>query len=148
MTPELETARLFLRPLALADAEQLQKIFPQWDIVRYLANKVPWPYPADGAYRDVPGLCKVATLTEIEAQGWSLNPGRYVGVTERAADGFDFRERLFWSAAKGGAGEEVRNIGHVGAVLFAPENVDVVILHNPFSNLRLYFSTKRRNWRI
>ena len=32
------------------------------------------------AYADVPGLCKSATLTEIEAQGWSLNPGRYVGI--------------------------------------------------------------------
>jgi type I restriction enzyme M protein len=31
-------------------------------------------------YADVPGLCKVATIAEIEAQGWSLNPGRYVGV--------------------------------------------------------------------
>ena len=31
-------------------------------------------------YRDVPGLCKAATLAEIEAQGWSLNAGRYVGV--------------------------------------------------------------------
>ena len=49
----------------------------------------------DGAYRDVPGLCKVATLDEIEAQGWSLNPGRYVGVPEREEDeGFDFAKRL------------------------------------------------------
>jgi type I restriction enzyme M protein len=47
-----------------------------------------------GKYKDVPGLCKIATLKEIEAQGWSLNPGRYVGVTERAADDFDFKERL------------------------------------------------------
>ena len=31
-------------------------------------------------YADVPGLCKAATRKEIEAQGWSLNPGRYVGV--------------------------------------------------------------------
>ncbi len=31
-------------------------------------------------YADVPGFCKVATVKEIEAQGWSLNPGRYVGV--------------------------------------------------------------------
>ena len=31
-------------------------------------------------YADVPGLCKVATRKEIEAQSWSLNPGRYVGV--------------------------------------------------------------------
>ena len=47
-----------------------------------------------GKYADVAGLCKVATLTEIEAQGWSLNPGRYVGVAERAADDFEFTVRL------------------------------------------------------
>ena len=45
-------------------------------------------------YVDVPGLCKVATLSEIEAQGWSLNPGRYVGVAARAEEAFDFKERL------------------------------------------------------
>lgn len=45
-------------------------------------------------YADVPGLCKIATLKEIEAQGWSLNPGRYVGVREQEDDGFDFAERL------------------------------------------------------
>jgi len=48
----------------------------------------------DMIYVDVAGLCKVATQADIEAQGWSLNPGRYVGVGERAADEFDFRERL------------------------------------------------------
>ena len=48
----------------------------------------------DGEYVDVPGLCKVATISDIEAQGWSLNPGRYVGVAEREADAFDFTERL------------------------------------------------------
>ncbi len=45
-------------------------------------------------YADVAGLCKVATLEEIEAQGWSLNPGRYVGVADRAEDEFVFAERL------------------------------------------------------
>ncbi len=45
-------------------------------------------------YADVAGLCRVATLDEIAAQGWSLNPGRYVGVAERAEEDFDFRERL------------------------------------------------------
>jgi type I restriction enzyme M protein len=49
----------------------------------------------EGAYRDVPGLCKVATLEEIAAQDWSLNPGRYVGVPEREEDAdFDFEARL------------------------------------------------------
>src|SRR5690625_4012229 len=46
-------------------------------------------------YVDVPGLCKAATLAEIEAQGWSLNPGRYVGVAkgEEISDE-DFKEKL------------------------------------------------------
>jgi type I restriction enzyme M protein len=48
----------------------------------------------DGDYVDVSGLCKVATLDEIESQGWSLNPGRYVGVAVHPKDDFDFMERL------------------------------------------------------
>jgi [ribosomal protein S5]-alanine N-acetyltransferase len=48
---ELQTKRLLLKPLELADAEQTQQLFPHWEIVRYLSHVVPWPYPADGAYR-------------------------------------------------------------------------------------------------
>ena len=48
----------------------------------------------DGTYLDVPGLCKVATLTEIEAQGWSLNPGRYTGTAVGDEDDEDFTEKL------------------------------------------------------
>ena len=61
----------------------------QHDSADFLATKFP-----DTEYIDVPGLCKVATIGEIEAQGWSLNPGRYVGVAEQAAKDFDFTERF------------------------------------------------------
>jgi len=46
-------------------------------------------------YADVLGLCKAATLKEIEAQSWSLNPGLYVGVVpnEEISDK-DFKEQL------------------------------------------------------
>lgn len=47
-----------------------------------------------GKYRDVPGLCRRATRKEIVAQGWSLNPGRYVGVAPGDAQDVDFRARL------------------------------------------------------
>ena len=47
-----------------------------------------------GRYVDVAGLCKVSALADVEGQGWSLNPGRYVGVAERAAEDFEFAERL------------------------------------------------------
>ena len=45
-------------------------------------------------YSDVPGLCKVATIAEIEAQRWSLNPGRYVGAAATDDDHEDFVERM------------------------------------------------------
>ena len=46
-------------------------------------------------FADVLGLCKATTLKEIEAQGWSLNPGRYVGVAlGEAVSDEDFKEQL------------------------------------------------------
>lgn len=48
----------------------------------------------DGKYVDVAGLCKIATRAEIEAQGWSLNPGRYTGTPAVEEDGGDFTEKL------------------------------------------------------
>jgi len=82
MTPNLETPRLLLRPLELADAAQAQLLFPQWDIVRYLNNKVPWPYPPDGAlkyYRDV----ALPAVDEGRQWHWTLrlkgNPGQMIG---------------------------------------------------------------------
>ena len=59
------------------------------------ATKIKDVFGDNPAYADVPGLCKAATLAEIEAQGWSLNPGRYVGVApgEEVSDE-DFKEQL------------------------------------------------------
>lgn len=49
----------------------------------------------DDGYRDIPGLCKVASRAEIEMQDWSLNPGCYVGVAPgEQPDDEAFRERL------------------------------------------------------
>ena len=52
-------------------------------------------FGAKPKYADVAGLCRAATIEEIEAQGWSLNPGRYVGVApgEDVSDE-DFRQNL------------------------------------------------------
>lgn len=82
MVPTLTTERLILRPLELGDAAQTQLLFPQWEIVRYLTNKVPWPYPADGAfthYRDV----ALPAMERGEAWHWTLrlktDPGQMIG---------------------------------------------------------------------
>jgi len=47
--PPLETSRLLLRALEEEDLLQVQAVFPQWEIVKYLNSKVPWPYPPNGA---------------------------------------------------------------------------------------------------
>ena len=43
--------------------------------IRWLQERFP-----KAEYEDVTGLCKLATLQEVEEQDYSLNPGRYVGV--------------------------------------------------------------------
>ncbi|MCF8542786.1 MAG: type I restriction-modification system subunit M [Candidatus Nanopelagicales bacterium] len=48
----------------------------------------------DGKYTDVVGLCKVETRADIEAQGWSLNPGRYTGTAATDDDEEDFAIKL------------------------------------------------------
>lgn len=82
MIPELETARLLLRPLQLSDAEAVQRIFPHWEIVRFLASQVPWPFPSDGAtayYRD----SALPAMARGDEWHWSLrlktNPGQLIG---------------------------------------------------------------------
>lgn len=72
-TPALETPRLLLRPLALADAPQIQDIFPHWEIVRYLASRVPWPYPSDGAEYFIRNIALPA-MERRDAWQWTLRP--------------------------------------------------------------------------
>ncbi len=55
----------------------------------FLAARFP-----DGVYADVNGLCRVASIEEIEAQGWSLNPGRYVGTEVEELEDEVFEEKL------------------------------------------------------
>jgi len=52
-----------------------EKKFYYEDNMQWLQERFP-----NGVYEDVTGLCKAATIAEIEEQGWSMTPGRYVGV--------------------------------------------------------------------
>jgi RimJ/RimL family protein N-acetyltransferase len=67
MIREGTTERLILRPLEMADAAQIQELFPHWEIVRYLQNRVPWPYPPDGALY----YCRDIALPQMErGEAW------------------------------------------------------------------------------
>lgn len=61
-----------------------------------IAKEAKWLYEkfGDGIYADVPGLCKIASLSAIEEKAWSLTPGAYVGVAPIEDDGVDFEERM------------------------------------------------------
>ena len=48
----------------------------------------------EGEYKDVLGLCKIATIEDIDGKNYSLTPGAYVGVAEVEDDGVDFHERM------------------------------------------------------
>jgi RimJ/RimL family protein N-acetyltransferase len=97
MTPTLETARLRLVPQSLDDVDQIQALFPQWEIVRDLAAVVPWPYPPDGALtwtRDV----VLPETARGESWHWTLrlksHPDQVIGAISLRAGGDN--NRGFW----------------------------------------------------
>ena len=62
-----------------------------------MVNEAIWltsKFGLEGEYQDVLGLCKIATIQEIEEKNYSLTPGAYVGVAEQEDDGVDFHERM------------------------------------------------------
>ena len=69
--PSLETPRLLLRPLELADADQTQILFPHWDVVKHLNNRIPWPYPPDGA-RQFYQQIELPAMARGEHWTWSI----------------------------------------------------------------------------
>lgn len=78
----MQTPRLLFEPLALEDAAQVQPLFAQWEVVKYLADVVPWPFPPDGAfvfYRDV----ALPAMERGDAWHWTLRrketPGQIIG---------------------------------------------------------------------
>ena len=61
-----------------------------------VAKDAVWLYEkfGEGEYQDIPGLCKIATRTEIAEKNDSLTPGAYVGVATAEDDGVDFAQRM------------------------------------------------------
>jgi ribosomal-protein-alanine N-acetyltransferase len=82
LVPTLETPRLILQPLELADAEQIQILLPHWEIVRHLASMIPWPYPPDGALTYIRDIALPGTARGEEWH-WTLrlktDPGQLIG---------------------------------------------------------------------
>jgi [ribosomal protein S5]-alanine N-acetyltransferase len=97
MSDNLETPRLLLRPLQLEDADAIQRIFPHWEVVRYLADKVPWPYPSDGALT-YPRDIALPAAERGEEWHWTLrlktDPTKLIGMI--ALMNTENHNRGFW----------------------------------------------------
>lgn len=95
-----ELAKFDLENLIRRDKKKRQAEWDQQlkaiDDVIATAKEAVWLYDkfGEGEYRDIPGLCKIADLGEIESKNWSLTPGAYVGVAPVEDDGVDFNERM------------------------------------------------------
>ncbi len=96
--PTLATERLILPPLSLDDAPAIQRIFAQWEVVRYLADQVPWPYPPDGARTYVEQVALPAMRRGVQWH-WSLRtraePDRLIGIISLMQDD-PGNNRGFW----------------------------------------------------
>jgi [ribosomal protein S5]-alanine N-acetyltransferase len=96
-TIPIETPRLVLRPLELADAPQIQAIFPQWEIVKCLNRKVPWPFPENGAKTFI---CDIALPAMARGDGWfwtirlKSSPEHLIGVINLRSN--EEEHRGFW----------------------------------------------------
>ncbi|RYC70017.1 type I restriction-modification system subunit M [Spirosoma sordidisoli] len=71
-----------IRGLLRALASERDDLLFVLERVSYFGQQLHWldSHFPDAEYRDVEGLCKVASRADIAAQQYSLNPGRYVGV--------------------------------------------------------------------
>lgn len=80
------------KQLTLKLAEDKARIYEQLNAI----DEAEWLYQkfGNGEYTDVLGLCKSASIEEIEEKDWSLTPGAYVGVAPVENDGVDFEERM------------------------------------------------------
>ncbi|MFG1350125.1 type I restriction-modification system subunit M [Xanthobacter autotrophicus] len=75
--------------------DRTRKELSDADIERIARTYHAWRGEADaGAYEDVPGFCKAATLEEIRAHGFVLTPGRYVGAADVEDDNLPFSEKF------------------------------------------------------
>jgi len=75
--------------------DRTRKEFSDADVEKITRSYHAWRGEADvGAYEDVPGFCKSATLEDVRGHGYLLTPGRYVGAADVEDNEAPFGERF------------------------------------------------------
>lgn len=99
--PTLTTARLILKPLVVEHADDYQKNFADYEVVRYLSDQVPWPYPEGGAKWFIENVILPVQGETRWAWGIFLKsaPDECVGAVDLWRDGVP-EHRGFWLARR------------------------------------------------
>lgn len=95
--PSLETPRLFLRAITLADAPGYSKYFVDYEVIRHLSAGVPWPYPENGVETFLTAVILPAQGKDRWAWGLYLksNPRELIGCIDLWRKGCP-ENRGFW----------------------------------------------------
>ncbi len=75
----------------------LEETISELESVVEMAAQFVWltdKFGEKGEYRDIPGLCRIASIEDIEAKQFSLTPSAYTGAEEVTDDGIDFTTRM------------------------------------------------------
>lgn len=136
--PVLETPRLVLKPLDISDAPRIQSLFPHWEMLQYMADAIPWPYPADGAEWFVSqALPKIESGEEYH---WAIfvkgreSEGMFgaIGLTPHSKED----SRGFWLAQElWGQGLMTEAVTAVNDFGFGPLGMEEMILNNAAANV-------------
>ena len=99
--PTFHTARLVLRELCEADASSYEKYFVDYNVVRFLTARVPWPYPQGGVleYIRTQILPKQGDGKWVWAITLKDNPAELIGVVDLWRQGHP-ENRGFWLGHK------------------------------------------------
>ncbi len=135
---KLETKRLILKGLELSDAESYEKNFADYEVIRFLSDQVPWPYPEGGAV----DFIKAVVLPKQGVTRWSWgiflkdHPDEVIGCIDLWRDGRP-ENRGFWLAKRfWGQGLMTEAVEVVNSYAFEELGFERLVFSNAVGNER------------
>lgn len=133
----LDTPRLILRPLTLADAPEHQAQFGCWDIIQHLSTKVPWPYPEDGSEQFIQGHLQHMKDNPND-RGWAITQkhgGQLMGLINYRSKPNAGGHRGFWMGVEWqGQGYMTEAVIAVQDYLFFEMKIERILVCNSVNN--------------
>lgn len=136
--PTLETERLILREVTLADLPAYEKYFIDYEVIKYLSAAVPWPYPQDG----VKWFLENLVFPHMGQDRWlwgiflKKNPDELIGAVDLWREGKP-ENRGFWLGKKfWGQGIMTEAVASVMDCAFNQLGFEKMVLANAVGNVR------------